>query len=55
MKNLAKKVTCTRVQTIAVTNAGRSSEVKKNEEWLGVIPSTVGGGFTLNAPMLTFW
>ena len=40
-----------RVQAIAVMNAGRSLEVKKNEEWLGAILSTVGSGFTQNAPM----
>ena len=43
-----------RVQAIAVMNAGRSSEVKKKEEQLGVIPSTVSSSFTQNAQMLTF-
>ena len=43
-----------KVQAIAAMNAGRCSEVKKKEEQLGAIPSTVGGGFTPNTQMSTF-
>ena len=35
-------------------NAGKSSDVKKKQEQLGAIPSTVGGGFTPNVQMSTF-
>ena len=41
-----------RVRVITATNAGRYSEVKKKEDWWGVIQSTANGGSIWNVQML---